>query len=222
MTLIYVIEDDPSLRFELEHLLGLHGFQTKFCADFSAAAREALASRPDCVLLDLKLPGTDGLSICRSINAADTGIPIIILTSSDSEFDEVMGMSLGADDYISKPYSPAVLMAHLHSVLRRRSQPRNMRLSHRGVELDAGAGSVSFAGNSAELTRNEHKILHLLMRNPGDVIMRQEIMAELWESDEFVDDNTLTVNVNRLRKTLSSIGVPDDFLVTKRGMGYRV
>lgn len=222
MTLIYIITGDPSLRTELRHLAWLHGFQTRLCNDFSTAARDALAIRPDCVILDLELPGADGLAICYGIRAKDTGVPIIILTSSDSEFNEIMGLNLGADSYISKPCSSAVLMAHLYSALRRSSRSKDICLSHRGVELDVGAGTVSFAGRSAKLTRNEYKILHLLMRNPSDVIPRQEIMAVLWESDAYVDDNTLNVNINRLRKTLASIGVPDDFLITKRGMGYRI
>ena len=222
MPLVCIIEDDPSLQSELERLLDLHGCQTAICRDFSSPASFVLATRPDCVVLDLRLPDVDGLSVCREIRAKDASVPIIVLTSSDSEFDEVMGLNLGADAYVTKPYSPAVLMAHLHAALRRASHSGGMRVSHRGVELDVGSATVSFGERSAELTRNEQRILHLLMRSPGEVVLRQEIMAELWETDEFVDDNTLTVNVNRLRRTLASIGAPADFLITKRGMGYRV
>ena len=149
-------------------------------------------------------------------------MPIIVLTSSESEFDEVMAMNLGADDYIVKPYRPAVLLAHIQALLRRKAPGTSILMSHKGVQLDLGAGVVSFDGKSAELTRNEQRILQILMKNPGTVVPRSEIMCALWESDSFIDDNTLTVNVNRLRKTLSSLGVPDEFLVTRRGLGYSV
>ncbi|MCI8468725.1 MAG: response regulator transcription factor [Eggerthellaceae bacterium] len=220
MSRIYIIEDDEALRTELGHLLELQGFDVSWCSTFATAASDAVAARPDCVVLDLKLPGTDGHSICRDIRAR-SDVPIIMLTSSESEFDEVMGMNLGADDFVTKPYSPAVLIARIQSAIRRSSGGRDeLVIEHGGVALNVGAGTVSYQGRSTELTRNEQKILHILMRNPGLVITRQEIMCELWESDAFIDDNTLTVNVNRLRKTLASLGVPDDFLTTRRGQGY--
>ena len=222
MSRIYIIEDDEALRTELAHLLELQGFSVACCATFGTAAADALAARPDCVVLDLKLPGTDGHSICRDIRAA-SDVPIIMLTSSESEFDEVMGMTRGADDFVTKPSPPAVLIARIQSVIRRSSSGRDeLTIEHAGVLLNVGAGTVSFGGRSTELTRNELRILHILMRNPGLVISRQEIMCELWESDAFIDDNTLTVNVNRLRKTLGSLGVPEDFLTTRRGQGYLV
>lgn len=221
-SLIYIIEDDAALRTELAHLLELSGFRAASCEQFTDAAERALQAQPDCIVLDLKLPGTDGHTICRDIRAR-SNTPIIMLTSSDSEFNEIMGMNLGADDYITKPYSPAVLIARIQSILRRTSSAASgLKIEHKGVELDVGAGAVSFDGKTAELTRNELKILHLLMRNPNMVITRAEIMCDLWESDAFIDDNTLTVNVNRLRKTLAGLGVPDTFLITRRGQGYMV
>ena len=220
--LIYIIEDDVALRTELAHLLELSGFKAHACEEFATAAAQALAANPSCIVLDLKLPGTDGHTVCRDIRAASQ-VPIIMLTSSDSEFDEVMGMNLGADDYVTKPYSPAVLIARIQSLLRRSAQSTSsLTITHKGVTLDVGAGSVSYNGRSVDLPRNELKILHILMRNPTMVITRAEIMCDLWESDAFIDDNTLTVNVNRLRKTLSSLGVAGDFLVTRRGQGYMV
>lgn len=223
MARIFIVEDDAALRVELAHLLELQGYEAAFCTSFSGVADAVLSAAPDCVVLDLKLPGTDGHAICRDLRERGFEEPIIMLTSSDSEFDEVMGMNLGADDYVTKPYSPAVLLARIASLLRRSSRGRDgLRIEHKGVSLDVAAGTVSFEGRSAELTRNELRILHILMRNHGTVLTRQEIMCDLWESDAFIDDNTLTVNVNRLRKTLSGIGVPDDFLVTRRGLGYTV
>lgn len=221
-SIVYIIEDDTALRTELAHLLELADFKALTCEDFTRAAADALAAAPDCVVLDLKLPGTDGHTVCRDIRA-HSDVPIIMLTSSEREFDEVMGINLGADDYLTKPYRPAVLIARIQALLRRAAPAAHDSLiTCKGVTLNPAAGTVSFAGRTAELTRNELKILHLLMRNPGIVLLRTEIMCELWESDAFIDDNTLTVNVNRLRKTLCGLGVPNDFLVTRRGQGYMV
>lgn len=220
---IYIIEDDVALRTELAHVLELSGFAVgAYEGSWADTAARALAAEPDCIVLDLKLPGADGHSICRDIRA-NSSVPILMLTSSESEFDEVMAMNLGADDYVTKPYRPAVLLAHIQALLRRSAGPAaDMTMRHKGVTLNIGAGTVSFNDRTAELTRNELRILQTLMRNPGVVVPRSEIMCALWESDAFIDDNTLTVNVNRLRKTLASLGVPDDFLVTRRGVGYAV
>ncbi len=219
---IFMIEDDSALREELAHLLELVGFTPLGITEhFDEAPQKALEANVDCVVVDLKLPDTDGHAICRAIREK-SDVPIIVLTSSESEFDEVMAMNLGADDYIVKPYRPAVLLAHIQALLRRKAPGASILMSHKGVQLDLGAGVVSFDGKSAELTRNEQRILQILMKNPGTVVPRSEIMCALWESDSFIDDNTLTVNVNRLRKTLSGLGVSEDFLVTRRGLGYSV
>lgn len=222
MPSIFVVEDDASLRDELSNLLELQGYDVLMSTAFDRVARDILDAAPDCVILDLKLPGAGGHAVCRDVRR-ESQAPIIMLTSSDSEFDEVMSMNLGADDYVTKPYNPAVLLARLQSVLRRaqRGEPLT-RISHKGVVLDVARGTVEHEGRTVELTRNELKILHLLMANHDTIISRQELMMELWQSDAFIDDNTLTVNINRLRKSLASIGVPEDFLVTRRGQGYLV
>lgn len=219
MAKIYVIEDDQRLRDELEHLLDLQGFRSQHCEGFESAAASALAAEADCVVLDLKLPGADGHQICRDIRAAST-VPIIMLTSSESEFDEVMALSLGADDYVTKPYRPATLIARIQNILRRADAATQPVLAHGGITLDEAAGAVTFEGRTAELTRNELKILQLLMRNAGKVVSRQQLMVHLWESDSFIDDNTLTVNVNRLRKKLEELGAGADAIKTRRGIGY--
>ena len=205
---IYIVEDDATLSAELARLLALAGFE--------------VAAGPACVVLDLNLPGADGLQVCRDIRA-QSDVPVIVLTSSESEFDEVMAMNLGADDYVTKPYRPAVLIARIQAHVRRGSaQPGTAVVEHGGVRLDLGTGAVSFGGRTAQLTRNEQRILQMLMEGAGAVVTRQELMCDLWESDAFVDDNTLTVNVNRLRKALASLGVPEGFLQTRRGAGYLV
>lgn len=220
---IYIVEDDQALADELAHLLVLAGFEAMACDRFPEAAQEALAAEPDCVVVDLNLPGADGLEVCRDIRAASR-VPIIVLTSSDSEFSEVMAMNLGADDYVTKPYRPAALIARIQAHVRRTAEAAAGAavVRHEGVSLDVGTGMVAFEGAQAQLTRNEQRILMLLMANPGTVITRAEIMEELWESDAFIDDNTLTVNVNRLRRALESLGVPEGFVQTRRGVGYLV
>lgn len=165
------------------------------------------------------MPAADGLAITRDIRAASS-IPVLVLTSSDKEFDEVMSMRLGADSYLTKPYSPAVLLAHVERMLARSHSGLQSAVSWGGVSIDASRSEVTYNGNSVDLTRNELRILVALARARGGIVSRVDLMYELWQSDEFVDDNTLTVNVNRLRKSLASLGVPEGFLKTHRGQGY--
>ena len=221
MALIFIVEDDAALRRELCALLEAEGYEQRCCIDFARAADEIVAAQPDCVIMDAMLPGADGRLICSSVRKR-SDVCIIMLTCLDSEFDEVTSLNLGADDYLTKPYRPQVLLAHIQAALRRRGIADKRMLSHGGLTLDIGSGKVSFGGCTASLTRNETSILAMLMRNPGCAISRQELMVELWESDAFIDDNTLTVNVNRLRKALAGIGAPSDYVKTKRGMGYLV
>ena len=219
---VYIIEDDAVLASELGRLLLLAGFEVACCERFGHAADDALATGPACVVVDLNLPGADGLQVCRDIRSR-SDVPIIVLTSSESEFDEVMAMNLGADDYVVKPYRPAALIARIQAHVRRSSASGGSALvEHGGVRLDLGTGMVAYGDRSTQLTRNEQRILQVLMESPGAVVTRQELMCELWESDTFVDDNTLTVNVNRLRRALGGLGVPDGFLQTRRGVGYLV
>ena len=176
----------------------------------------------DLVLLDLMLPGKDGFEILHDI-AEEKEIPVLVVSAKDEELSKIKALNLGADDYLTKPYNPAVLLARIQSVLRRaaRTEPP-ARIEHKGVVLDVAKSRVEYEGRGVELTRNEFRVLHLLMENKGAIISRQELMMELWQSDAFIDDNTLTVNVNRLRKSLASIGVPEGFLATRRGQGYLV
>lgn len=219
MSRIFIVEDDDSLRRELARVLELDGFEPQFCANFASAAREALDAKPDAVILDLRLPDADGLSICRGIRA-ESDVPILVLTSSDAEFDEVMSMKLGADDYLAKPYRPAVLLAHVARLLQRADNAHAACIEYAGISLDVARATVSCGGNETGLSRNETCILAALIRARGAIVSRQDLMRELWETDQFVDDNTLTVNVNRLRKALDRAGAPDDALKTHRGQGY--
>ena len=220
MSQIFVVEDDAAIRGELLQVLERNGFQTAHCERFDHVVEDVLAADPDLVLLDLTLPGTDGQFVCRELRAEST-VPIVVLTSRVTEIDEVMSMTMGADDFVSKPYSSRVLIARITALLRRVGASEPATLKHAGVELDP-ARSLAYAnGRQVELTKNEMRILSLLMSKAGTIVSREAIMRDLWDSDAFVDDNTLTVNINRLRGTLEKIGVTG-YLTTHRGRGYSV
>ncbi|XOQ49592.1 MAG: Stage 0 sporulation A-like protein [Eubacteriales bacterium] len=221
MPTVFIVEDDVKIRNELKRLLEKYGYTCASSDDFAHMPEIILRENPQLILLDINLPVYDGYHICREIRR-QSEIPIIIVTSRDSEVDELMSMNLGADDFITKPYNTQILLARIFSVLKRvyHSEPVSV-LSHRGVELDLSKGVARFHNNEVELSKNELRILLLLMRNKEHIISREELMNDLWQSEEFVDDNTLTVNINRLRRKLEEIGVRD-YLITKRGQGYMV
>ena len=220
MTKILVIEDDHQIQQELVLLLQRNGFEARALTSFEYVPQQIIAAHPDLVLLDLNLPGIDGQQICREVRQL-SNVPIIVVTSRNTDLDELMVLSLGADDFIAKPYNTQILLMHITSVLRRANSDvtTGTKLSHAGVTLDSSSCKVSANQKSVELTKNELRILSLLMQNAGTVVSRQRIQEELWQSDEFVDDNTLTVNISHLRNTLASIGV-EDFVMTRRGLGY--
>ena len=220
MTKILVVEDDHQIQQELVLLLQRNGFEAQALMSFESVPQQIIAAHPDLVLLDLNLPGIDGQQICREVRQL-SNVPIIVVTSRNTDLDELMVLSLGADDFIAKPYNTQILLMHITSVLRRANSDvtTGTKLSHGGVTLDSSSCKVSANQKSVELTKNELRILSLLMQNAGTVVSRQRIQEELWQSDEFVDDNTLTVNISHLRNTLASIGV-EDFVMTRRGLGY--
>lgn len=221
MSLIYVIEDDDAIRGELVEVLERNGFRAVAATDFSRVVEDIAAAHPDLVLLDLTLPGTDGQFVCRELRAV-SDVPVIVLTSRATEIDEVMSMTMGADDFVPKPYSARVLVARIQALLRRTSgSEAKSELEHNGLTLDLLRSVARSAGGQVELTKNEMRILALLMRRAGTIVSREALMRELWDSEAFVDDNTLTVNINRLRATLEKIGITG-YLVTHRGRGYAV
>ena len=220
MTKLLVVEDDKQLQQELVLLLQKNGYEVQALTSFSNAPQQILDASADLVLLDLNLPGIDGQQVCREVRQS-SNVPIIVVTSRNSDLDELMMLSLGADDFIAKPYNAQILLMHVASVLRRTHHETvsGTQVSHAGVTLDSATCKVSAYQKSVELTKNELRILSLLMQNVGCVVSRQCIQEELWQSEEFVDDNTLTVNISHLRNTLASIGV-EDFIRTRRGIGY--
>ena len=218
---IFIIEDDVKIRNELTKLLEKYGYECESSDDFQNIVEIIMNDNPNLVLLDINLPVFDGYYLCREIRRKSQ-VPIIIVTSRDSEVDELMSMSLGADDFITKPYNTQILLARISSVLKRvyNAQPKDT-INHKNVELNISKSTVTSNGKSIELSKNEVQILHLLVQNKEHIVSRDEIMNDLWQSEEFVDDNTLTVNINRLRKKLEEIGVKN-YLITKRGQGYMV
>ena len=172
------------------------------------------------MLLDLTLPVKDGQHICHEVRR-ESEVPIIVLTSRTTEIDEVMAMTLGADDFVPKPYSARVLVARINALLRRTAASgERSTLVHKGLELDLARSMVTNTA-TGDSTKNELRILSLLLSRAGKIVSRSAIMQDLWDSDAFVDDNTLTVNINRLRTTLEKIGIKG-YLTTHRGQGYSV
>ena len=169
--------------------------------------------------MDINLPVFDGYYICREVRK-NSQVPIIIVTSRDTEIDELMSMNLGADDFVTKPYNTQILLARIENILRRTyAKQESTILTFKDLKLHLANGTISYQSKQEELTKNEFKILHCLMKNKGKIVSREQLMEDLWSSDLFVDDNTLSVNVTRLRKKLEAIGM-DNPIETRRGLGY--
>lgn len=215
---IFIIEDEEKIKAELSTFLERYGYKTKTVEDFENVVCEALDYNATLILLDINLPYYDGYYICKEIRKK-SNVPIIIVTSRDSEIDELMSMNLGADDFITKPYNTQILLARITSIIRRTYSKDIELFEYRNLKYNLSQSEAEFNGKKIELTKNESKILYVFMKNKEKIVSRDKIMKELWQSDEFVDDNTLTVNINRLRKKLEEIGAIN-YLQTKRGQGY--
>lgn len=222
MPKIMIIEDDPAVREELALLLENEGYTPLAVTDFTDIPERAVSERPDLILLDIGLPGRDGYSLCAALRKA-VPAPVIFVTSRDTGADEVRALSLGGDDYIAKPYSVPVLLARIKAVLRRTGgwpEPADV-LEAGGLCLNPTKGAVSANGKTAELTRNEIQILACLMAHAGQIVSRADLIDTLWDNRIYIDDNTLSVNMTRLRGKLAEIGLPDA-VRTRRGMGYQL
>ncbi len=220
---IVIVEDDAVIRQELKLLLENALYQVTALDDFSDVASFVLSEEPDLVLLDLNLPEESGFDICSKIRA-ESEVPVIFVTSRTDSMDELTGILKGGDDYITKPFQAPVLLARIGAVLKRTC--RNVKeepvsFVHREVELHVARGTVSFRGVQTELSKNELKILHLLFRRKGEIVSRADMIEYLWDDQVFIDDNTLSVNITRIRGKLAGIGI-SDFIETKRGLGYRI
>jgi len=218
MRKIIIVEDTEKIRNELKEFLSKYGYDVKVPEDFNNIINYIFEENPDLILLDINLPVFDGYYICREIRSK-SDVPIIIVTSRDSEMDELMSMNLGADDFITKPYNTQILLARISSILRRVNNSTSQLLTHNGLNLNLSSGSISYNNNISELTKNELKILNYLILNKEKIVSRDELMEYLWSSEAYVDDNTLSVNVTRLRKKLEEIGLKN-VIETRRGLGY--
>lgn len=228
MKKIVIVEDDKEICNQLAGFLGNNGYECVKVSDFIDVPAQILESDADMVLLDITLPGADGEAILRSLRK-ESEIPVIIITSKNTEMDEVICMSYGADDFIAKPYNPAILLLHIEAVFKRLSHgTEETVVTYKRIRLDVARGSMEIldesgasreGGSLVELTKNEMRILLYLIKNQGKIVARDELISYLWDSEEFVDDNTLTVNINRVRSKLKENGV-EDYIKTKRGIGY--
>ena len=222
MPQIMIIEDDPAIREELTLLLENEGYTPLAITEFADVPGQAAQERPDLILLDIGLPGQDGFSLCAALRKA-VPAPVIFVTSRDAGVDEVRALSLGGDDYITKPYSVPVLLARIKAVLRRSGGGAEQAdlLEAGELRLSLTKGSVSSGGKAAELSRNELQILACLMTHAGQIVSRADLIDVLWDNQIYIDDNTLSVNMTRLRGKLAEIGLPDA-IKTRRGMGYQL
>ena len=221
MQKIMVIEDDEVIREELCFILGNEGYCPLPVTVFEGVTEQVCTAQPDLVLLDLGLPGRDGFLLCAEIRKRSP-VPIIIVTSRDGAVDELRALSLGGDDYITKPYNLPVLLAHIKAVLRRRGGAAESDvLEAKGLRLILSKGTASFEGRGAELSRNELRILAYMMGHVGAIVSRADLLDALWDHHICIDDNTLSVNITRLRAKLAQLGLPD-YIKTRRGMGYQI
>lgn len=218
MSKILIVEDDISLRNELELFLSNNGYEVEALESFDDSLNKILSITCDLILMDINIPGLNGEYLCREIRKS-SNVAIIMVTSRNSELDELMSMSYGADDYITKPYNPQILLVRIEAVLKRVNNANTTIISYKEIKLNLSKSVIEANNQEIELSKNESKILYYLLKNKGTIIAREEIMDFLWGSDEFVDDNTLTVNINRLRRKLQDIGY-DDVIETRRGQGY--
>jgi DNA-binding response OmpR family regulator len=221
MKKVFVVEDDKKIREELSVFHSKNGYGAEAPEEFENVIDGVLSGNFDLMLLDINLPNLDGYYICREIRKKSE-VPIIVVTSRDTEIDELMAMNLGADDFIAKPYNTQILLAHISSVLKRTSKENVCDTIDCGdFTINLSRSTFQHEGVEYELTKNEIKILSSLYENRGAIVSREELMLFLWNSDMFVDDNTLTVNINRLRNKLESAGL-NETIETKRGRGYMV
>ncbi len=222
MTRILIVEDEPSLSEPLAYLLTREGYETEVAEDGRAALAAFERSGADLVLLDLMLPGLPGTEVCRELRARST-VPIIMLTAKDSEVDIVVGLELGADDYVTKPYSTRELLARIRAVLRRRTElPEETGIVEAGaVRMDTERHSVSVRGEEVAMPLKEFELLELLLRNAGRVLTRGQLIDRVWGSDYFGDTKTLDVHIKRIRSKIEDDPSNPTAVVTVRGLGYR-
>lgn len=217
---ILIVEDDHSIGEKVKRHLEKWSYQVFLAQQFQDIVGEVSRVSPDLVLMDILLPYYNGFYWCAEIRKLYK-VPIVFLSSADDNMNIVMAMNMGGDDFVAKPFDLAVLTAKVGAILRRSySYAGQMNLvEHNGAVLNLLDATLTYQGKRVEFSKNEFQILALLMENRGGIVTRDSIMLQLWDSDNFIDDNTLTVNITRIRKKLKEIGL-EDFVKTKRGLGY--
>lgn len=217
---ILIVEDDSGIAEAIKTQAEMWDMEVYCIKDFKNIMQEFAEFNPHIVLMDIGLPFFNGYHWCSQIRKVSK-VPVIFISSASDNMNIVMAVNMGGDDFIAKPFDQSVLMSKIQAMLRRTYDfaPSLTVLEHRGVLLNTGDGSLVYNNERIELTRNEFKIITVLMKNKGKIVSREKLMEQLWESDSFVDENTLSVNVNRLRKKLDHVGI-DNFISTKFGAGY--
>ena len=217
---ILIVEDDEKLRDELEKFLNNNGYKAESIKKFDNTIHDILKINPDLILLDINLPGADGEFICKEIRK-QSNMAIIMVTSRDNELDELISLNYGADHYITKPFNIQILLAKINSLLRRANMSieYSNRIDAKDFTLDMSKNTMEKNNKSIELTKNEFRILKYFVENREKIVSREDIIECLWDSESFIDDNTLTVNITRLRNKLEELGLKE-LLQTKRGQGY--
>ena len=220
MKKILIVEDDQKLRNELKIYLEKNGYEALTIEKFDNSIQEILNKKADLILLDINLPYLDGEYICKEIRKT-SNVPIIMVTSRDSELDELISLNNGADQYVTKPYNLQILLAKIAGLLKRTENTgiNQNKIDCKEFILNISKSMIEKEEKQIELTKNELKILHFLVLRKGQIVSRDEIINYLWDSESFIDDNTLTVNMTRLRTKLEEIGLKD-IIETKRGQGY--
>lgn len=219
---ILIVEDDLVIAREISIQIQNWGYETKVIEDFTQVMAEFVSFSPQLVLMDISLPFFNGYYWCKEIRKVSK-VPIVFLSSAADNMNIVMAINMGADDFIAKPFDPNVLTAKIQAMLRRSydfSGQMNL-IEHKGAILNTSDATLMYQGERIELTKNDYRILQILMENKGNVVSRDMLMTRLWETDSYVDENTLTVNMARLRKKLEQAGLKN-FITTKKGIGYLV
>lgn len=220
---ILIIEDDEKIRRIVADTLKKWNYDVVEVTQFDLVLTELEQTDPHLVLLDINLPVFDGYYWCQQIRSISK-VPIIFLSSRNQNMDIIMAINMGGDDFIQKPFDLDILVAKISALIRRKytyQEEENIRFIHRGLKLNVTNSTIEYGGQSTELSRNEFILLQLMMRSIGKIVSREDLMQALWNEEQFVDDNTLTVNVNRMRRKITLLGM-EEFIVTRKGMGYLI
>ncbi len=217
MKKILIVEDDISIRKELKNLLDNAGFNGMILEDFENAFEQIKKEHPDLILLDINIPKLNGEMLLQKIRK-ESNVPIIMVTSKNTEADEVLSMSYGADDYITKPYNPTILLLRINAIFKRMENKNDILIYH-DLEVDPKKGIMKNSTEEVILTKNEMIIFTFLLANMGNIVTRDDLMTDLWNNNEYINDNALNVNISRLRAKLKDLGY-EDAIETRKGQGY--